>query len=686
MTTNISLLDKEKCTVAILETVLPVQEMFVDSFVELGFKCLFPFSDLEDFIKQVQVESYDWCIFNLEHLDNINMPEFINNLYKVSINKSILVSVIHKKFEDENLLLSLFEQGCFSNFDKPYSMEIFEDKIIHVLNLVELYKGNYTFVAAEFIRTLLKKKNLNKSLLQFEKSLLDIFPGSSRCLLNLAEAQCLNNNYELANKTIAQAEFIDPTIQKLTAELVENYFVKNQIEIPKKNINIIGIQNCVIIDPDTDVQYYVSETIQKLGVTECKILSDGDEAIQYFTKNPEPNLIIMEWKLPNINGVALVQRIRKLSFNQCFIIIISSLVKESEFPLLQEVGIDSVIEKPFDGTKLSKELIRIAQRARKPLEQGPLERKIRILLASHQINEASELLKEYLNRQLISKDSKLQMQAEFEYEIRNYESACNNALNALKISKGSVLLFSLLGKCFLQLKDYKNATSCFERAHKLSPPNVDRILTLVDLKQEAGNEAEAAALLDTAKNVDSTRTDVVEMETRMAIQNADIQKATKLLKTLDSLTGVVGMINNDAVAKIRGNNFEEGVKLYKQALECLPIESNETREFITYNLGLAYVRNNELEKALEILNSIKIELKTKIYPKFDSLRTRVKYALMHGTPLVLKEPVKQIKPKRNTAYSEQYGNAFENIEQELEFKKGTRSCYKIFNRMEESEI
>lgn len=681
--TNISLLDKEKCSIAVLESTISYQEMLVDSFLDLGYKNLFPFSDIDTLVREIQIQDYDWCLLSLEHMPHINLTEFIDNIYKISKNQSLIISVIHKENEKDNFLLSLFERGIISAFSRPDSLETFQDQILSFLNRVEFNKGNYVFVSGEKIRSILKKNQFNRSLLQFEKALLDLYPGAVNCLLNLAEAQCLNKNYSAAKTTLSQAEYIDSNIKSVILDLEKKYPVKENTESEKKNI--LAIDNCVIIDPDTDVQYYVTETLSKLGINNCLCISDGQAAYNYFKQSKEPNLILMEWKLPTLQGISLIQRIRKLGFEQCLIIIMSSLVKVADKPLLQEVGVDAIIEKPFDALKLSKELIGVVQRWRKPLEQSSLERKIRAGLALNKLEEVEVLLKEFDNHPLISKASKLMMHAEYEYERKNYALACNNALNSLKEAGQSVLLLSLLGKCFLQLKDYKNSTRCFEMAHELSPSNVDRILALVDLKQGAGNNREAKELLDSAKKIDATRTDVVEMEVRIALNNSDIDTASNLLKTLDSLTGIVGMINNDAVAKIRAGKFDDGIKLYNEALQSLPIESVEIRELITYNYALAYARYGDLEKCMEVLKSIKILPNSKIYQKFSSFKTRVRYSIMHKTPLELRDSSEK-SMESNEERTSQYGNLFDSVTKINEIKKGSRCCFKIYFRIEKGEL
>ncbi|APJ03855.1 response regulator [Silvanigrella aquatica] len=693
--TNISLLDKEKCVIVILETISPIQQMYMSAFINIDYKLVSPFSDLNELINYIRESHVDWCILSLEHLVNTNLIDFLNNLYRSSKNQLLTISIINKENDNINLLLSLFEQGLFSNFLKPISMEDFEKQLQDLLESVNILKGNYTLVSSNFIRNILKQNKMYKDLLQFEKSILDFFPGSPRCLINLAEAECLNKDFSSATKTIAQAKFIDPESESQCNIIYEKY-LKHLNEVSKEeNKNILGIQNCMIIDPDSDVQYYVSETLKRLGVIDCQKITDGDSALEYLTKNKEPDLIIMEWKIPKISGVALVQRIRKLGFNQCFIVIISSLVKVTEHPLLQEVGVDTIIEKPFDGEKLSKELIGVTQRDRKPLEQRSLERKIRLLLSSKKVDEAKKLLDEYLSRSQISKYSKFQMQAEYEYETENYGAASKLALNVLKSVGGSVLLFSLLGKCFLKLKDFKSAMKCFEKAHELSPTNMDRILTLVDLKQESGNVAEAGILLESAKKIDSTSTEVIEMDYRIAIKNSDTEKASNILKNLNSLTGVIGLINNDAVSKILAGKFEEGIDLYKNALNSLSDDLNEYKELITYNLALAYVRNKDLQKSLEILDSLKLNPNARVYKKVKSIRTKIKYALLNKGQLEnlenLFENKEGVENKNTSNVSNEndetagmtiYENILNEIERKSEIKKGSRCCYKIYNRVE----
>jgi len=86
--TNISLLDKEKCTIVVLETITPMQNIYVSSFIDLDFKFITPFSDLNDIIKHIKDNHVDWCILSLDHLVNINLLDLFEALFKSSKNES----------------------------------------------------------------------------------------------------------------------------------------------------------------------------------------------------------------------------------------------------------------------------------------------------------------------------------------------------------------------------------------------------------------------------------------------------------------------------------------------------------------------------------------------------------------------------------------------------------------------
>lgn len=676
------LVEPQRANVVLLERASSVRTFCMDALTRCGYTKIVAVNEPEAFESANKSTRFDWYILSLDCIREGGPVQFIANLYESTQNKQAAITILYETGEDY-WLFPLLETGVFSGIVKAYSTEAIEEQFRELMALYKIWNFNSVLVSAEFARNLLRAKKCFKSLLKFEESLMELYPGLPRGLLKLGEAQCLNMQYQQAAITIAQAEFIEPSLKASANVLVQKYLKNLSADIRIDTRNVLGFKNCVVIDPDTDTQFVINECLGKLGLNDVTAFQSGNEAFEFLKSNSEPKIIIMEWNLPGLSGVALVQRIREFGFNSCHIVVVSSLVKKTEIPLLIEVGADAVLEKPFKGQALVKELVKIAQSVRSPSEKRSLERKIRVHLASGRLGEAERLIAEYFANEEIPEASKVQMKAEFYYASGNFEQACEDGLKSLKLYGGeSVLLLSLLGKSFLKLKEFAEAEKCFEKAYKLSPTNVSRILSLVNMKLDQGNTYAADWLMDEAKNIDPTHHDVKQTECRLALEKSDLLAAKQLLSTLDSLTGVIGIINNSAVALIRSGKFEDGIRLYNDALKCLPIDSADVRELLSYNLGLAYARYGELERALQTFRSLEVSSGSKLYQKYTSLKQRVQRAFEKGERL---EFFESLDSNSSESPSKALTLSFLDISKKLEIQRGQRFCYKLYFRVEPIE-
>ena len=88
----------------------------------------------------------------------------------------------------------------------------------------------------------------------------------------------------------------------------------------------MGIKTCVIIDPDSTVNEVLKSFLQEVGIAKVEYFDDGLKAWGWLRANPEPDIIIQEWRLPKLTGPLLLQRIRQHGFLTVQIVIISSLI------------------------------------------------------------------------------------------------------------------------------------------------------------------------------------------------------------------------------------------------------------------------------------------------------------------------------------------------------------------------
>ncbi|WP_421918446.1 ATP-binding protein [Marinifilum sp.] len=105
----------------------------------------------------------------------------------------------------------------------------------------------------------------------------------------------------------------------------------------------------VVEDDETNYKYIEAA----LKPTKVKILHtiSGNKAIELSLKNPTINLVLMDLRLPDINGLEATQSIKKMRDNLPIIAQTANAFREDKNKSL-EAGCDDFIAKPFDEKKL----------------------------------------------------------------------------------------------------------------------------------------------------------------------------------------------------------------------------------------------------------------------------------------------------------------------------------------------
>ncbi len=105
----------------------------------------------------------------------------------------------------------------------------------------------------------------------------------------------------------------------------------------------------VVEDDETNFKYIEAA----LKPTKVKILHtiSGNKAIELSLKNPTINLVLMDLRLPDINGLEATQSIKKMRDNLPIIAQTANAFREDRSKSI-EAGCDDFIAKPFDEKKL----------------------------------------------------------------------------------------------------------------------------------------------------------------------------------------------------------------------------------------------------------------------------------------------------------------------------------------------
>ncbi|MCX5634797.1 MAG: response regulator [Planctomycetota bacterium] len=128
-------------------------------------------------------------------------------------------------------------------------------------------------------------------------------------------------------------------------------FMKDH-NIPFGNLDS-GKRKVLIVDDDAEIVELLVDVLTRDGRFEIKTAASGYEAgIQ--TQQFRPDLILLDYMLPDVNGNVVCQTIRKNpEFEHIKIIIVSGVVKRDEIEQLLKSGAEDFIKKPFNITELT---------------------------------------------------------------------------------------------------------------------------------------------------------------------------------------------------------------------------------------------------------------------------------------------------------------------------------------------
>jgi len=125
--------------------------------------------------------------------------------------------------------------------------------------------------------------------------------------------------------------------------------------IPFDNLES-GKRKVLIVDDDAEIVELLVDVLSRDGRFEIKTAASGYEAgIQ--TQQFRPDLILLDYMLPDVNGNVVCQTIKKNpEFEHIKIIIVSGVVKRDEIKQLLKSGAEDFIKKPFNIAELTEKV------------------------------------------------------------------------------------------------------------------------------------------------------------------------------------------------------------------------------------------------------------------------------------------------------------------------------------------
>jgi len=121
--------------------------------------------------------------------------------------------------------------------------------------------------------------------------------------------------------------------------------------IPLDNLDS-GKKKVLVVDDDAEIVELISDILTRDGRFEIRTASSGYEA-GMATQQFRPDLILLDYMLPDVNGNVVCQTIRSNpEFENTRIIIVSGVIKQEEIDQLLRSGAQEFIKKPFSMSEL----------------------------------------------------------------------------------------------------------------------------------------------------------------------------------------------------------------------------------------------------------------------------------------------------------------------------------------------
>ncbi len=133
----------------------------------------------------------------------------------------------------------------------------------------------------------------------------------------------------------------------------ENHMPLDNVETGKRKI--------LIVDDDEEIVELMVDVLSRDGRFDIKTASSGYDA-GIMTEQFRPDLVLLDYMLPDVNGNIVCQTIRRNpQLQNIRIIIVSGVVNASEIEDLLDAGAEEFIRKPFDIVELVEKISGVLQ-------------------------------------------------------------------------------------------------------------------------------------------------------------------------------------------------------------------------------------------------------------------------------------------------------------------------------------
>lgn len=113
----------------------------------------------------------------------------------------------------------------------------------------------------------------------------------------------------------------------------------------------------LVVDDSSTMRRIIKNTLARLGYKDVLEGADGVEGWEQIDANPDVEMLITDWNMPEMNGLELVKKVRADSrFVDLPIIMVTTEGGKAEVITALKAGVNNYIVKPFTPQVLKEKL------------------------------------------------------------------------------------------------------------------------------------------------------------------------------------------------------------------------------------------------------------------------------------------------------------------------------------------
>lgn len=112
----------------------------------------------------------------------------------------------------------------------------------------------------------------------------------------------------------------------------------------------------LVVDDSRSMRRLITMALKHIGETDIVEAEDGVQAI-YKLQDAVPDLILLDWNMPNMSGLQFLKRIKSHEKLQHIpVVMVTSEGKSSEIQEALDAGAESYVVKPFEPQDLAQRI------------------------------------------------------------------------------------------------------------------------------------------------------------------------------------------------------------------------------------------------------------------------------------------------------------------------------------------